>query len=368
MGFKKENGFSFLAHLDNDERCIETISANEELFGGKAIQADLQNFDEYLYSDANNLASLVSEAGGVDLILGGPPCQAYSLAGRVRDPNGMNFDPRNYLFESYVEVVKCLQPKYFLFENVTGMLSATPNGIDIKKAIFKSFDNIDYEISTNFDECVFNVADFGVPQNRKRVILFGVNRRFFKKKTTERITMFYSFLEKKKDKRMSVSDAISDLPKIFPLPENVGKISHKAVSFFPDHEPRFHSARDIKIFRLLAEDALKQFPIYKNIAALKELYFSETGKRAEVHKYFVLPNDGVSNTIPAHLYKDGLRHIHPDPNQARSITVREAARLQSFPDPFQFIGSQTDKYKMIGNAVPPKFSIKLAQALMGLEQ
>jgi DNA (cytosine-5)-methyltransferase 1 len=92
------------------------------------------------------------------------------------------------------------------------------------------------------------------------------------------------------------------------------------------------------------------------------LYFKITGKRSNIHKYHVLKWNKPSNTIPAHLYKDGLRHIHPDSKQARSITVREAARLQSFDDDFEFTGSLTDQYKMVGNAVPPKFAEAIALA------
>jgi DNA (cytosine-5)-methyltransferase 1 len=93
------------------------------------------------------------------------------------------------------------------------------------------------------------------------------------------------------------------------------------------------------------------------------LYYEKTGNITRFHKYYVLEPDKQSNTIPAHLYKDGLRHIHPDPNQARSITVREAARLQSFDDDFVFLGSMGDQFKMIGNAVPPMLAEKVARAI-----
>ena len=101
--------------------------------------------------------------------------------------------------------------------------------------------------------------------------------------------------------------------------------------------------------------------------ALKALYTRETGKISAVHKYYVLRLDQPSNLIPAHLYKDGLRHIHPDPMKARSITVREAAALQTFPLDYEFLGSMGDQYKMIGNAVPPEFATYIADAILKLK-
>ena len=103
---------------------------------------------------------------------------------------------------------------------------------------------------------------------------------------------------------------------------------------------------------------------YISVQALKKLYSDRTGKNSAVHKYYVIRPDQPSNTIPAHLYKDGLRHIHWDPEQSRTLTVREAARLQTFPDDFKFFGSRTDQYKMVGNAVPPLFAKKLANHLL----
>ena len=114
---------------------------------------------------------------------------------------------------------------------------------------------------------------------------------------------------------------------------------------------------------MLAEDILSGERKYESTEALKELYTKVTGKVSNVHKYHVCEWDKPSNLIPAHLYKDGLRHIHPDSEQARTITVREAARLQTFDDDFCFGNSMTEAYKMIGNAVPPLFAKKLALAV-----
>lgn len=114
---------------------------------------------------------------------------------------------------------------------------------------------------------------------------------------------------------------------------------------------------------MLAEDIETGTCEYVSTERLKELYTELTGKKSNIHKYYVLRRNEPSNTIPAHLYKDGMRHIHPDSRQARSITVREAARLQTFDDDYIFTGSMGAQYKMIGNAVPPKFAEILSSAL-----
>ena len=113
----------------------------------------------------------------------------------------------------------------------------------------------------------------------------------------------------------------------------------------------------------MAEDIRSGQNVYTSTDALKQLYTKITGKKSNVHKFYVLRWNEPSNTIPAHLYKDGLRHIHPDPEQARSITVREAARLQTFADDFEFLGPTMAQYKMIGNAVPSGFAKIIAKAL-----
>ena len=163
----------------------------------------------------------------------------------------------------------------------------------------------------------------------------------------------------------SVFKAIGDLSPIYPLPiENrSNRISYQNTRNDWLHHCRFHNNRDIEIFELLARDLQSANPRYSSVKSIKELYRNKVGKEAAVHKYYVLRNHEPSNLIPAHLHKDGLRHIHPDPEQARSITAREAARLQTFPDDFVFKGSRSDIFKMIGNAVPPKFGAIIAKNL-----
>ena len=160
------------------------------------------------------------------------------------------------------------------------------------------------------------------------------------------------------------------MPKLLPTTDyKIGskKFSHTVSDVdINSHIPRYQNRKDVEIFQMLAVDIESGRNEYISSEKLKKLYKQERGKDSSVHKYYVLRKNEQSNTIPAHLYKDGLRHIHYDSTQARSITVREAARLQTFDDDFEFIYSAGSNYKMIGNAVPPLFSEKLALALIPL--
>lgn len=312
------------------------------------------------------LDALVQEAGGVDLVIGGPPCQAYSLAGRIRDAHGMQLDYRNYLFESYLEVVRRYRPQMVVFENVPGLLSAAPGGVPIVDRVSRAFCDAGYVIPSDLKTCIVDMSEYGVPQLRKRVIIIGVAKRKVGKGGAALLEQAYSALQGRRSGRVqTVESAIGHLPALYPKPGRMDRRPSHTEGRPPvsDHEPRYHSRRDQKIFRLLARDAASPAPKLQDIETLKALYTKFTGKVSNIHKYHVLRSTEPSNLIPAHLYKDGLRHIHFDPRQARSLTVREAACLQGFPSDFQFIGSQGARYKMIGNAVPPIFATHLAHAI-----
>lgn len=339
------------------------IQRTEELING---------WDDEYYGKNDGLRKIIGNQS-LDLIVGGPPCQAYSVAGRVRDENGMRLDYRNYLFESYIKVVNEFRPKAFIFENVPGILSAKPDGTPIINKIIDSFKSIGYDVLTDLRKAVIHMDQYGVPQKRDRVIILGLNKEFFGDKTTELLNKFYfEILPKYKvNHPVTVRMALSDLPKLLPLnhKERINSVlcSHlPSPVFVPNHEPRIHSLRDIEVFKLLTSDLESGKRQYTSTKALINLYYEKTGKSSNFHKYHVLEWDQPSTLIPAHLWKDGLRHIHPDPEQARTITVREAARLQGFPDDYIFSGSRSENYKMIGNAVPPIFSNILAKALKEL--
>lgn len=340
------------------------IQREEELFKGWC-------HDE-VYGSSAGLDSMVEAKDGVDVIVGGPPCQAYSIAGRVRDEAGMSNDYRNFLFEHYLNIVNRYKPKVFIFENVTGILSAKPQGINIIEEITKAFKEIGYSIPKNIKStAVLNCSEYGVPQNRKRVIILGVRNELLNgddKPINEIVDSFYlEFLPKyKSTKKITVEEAIGDLEKYHP---NYDDNSHKLKKAYQGnsvvnwHKPRYHSVRDMNIFSMLAKDIETGSHQFTNAEAITKIYEEHVGSKSPIHRYHVLRKDEPSTTIIAHLYKDGNRYIHYDSSQARTITPREAARLQSFDDDFEFIGNQGNVYQMIGNAVPPKLGLALSKAL-----
>jgi DNA (cytosine-5)-methyltransferase 1 len=384
-GFESLGDYSVAAYVEWEKSpCITLENRLAKKWGirnpgRRILRFDIQRTNELLngwdscpdYGSSDGLIARVGDRS-VDIIIGGPPCQAYSVAGRIRDEHGMQRDYRNYLFESYLQVVQYFQPKIVVFENVAGMLSATPGGVPIVERISHAFADAGYEIISDLGKTMVDMTDYGIPQRRKRLIIVGLSRKIFRSNRQELLAAFYEkLLPAQKQPRKSVGDAIDHLSPFYPerVEKRVGgrRFSHgPTTSGVPNHVPRYHNRRDIGIFRELARDARSKRPRYASAEDLKRLYTERTGKSSSVHKYYVLRSDEPGNTIPAHLYKDGLRHIHPDPKQARSITVREAAALQSFPDDFEFLGSMGDQYRMIGNAVPPLFSHCLALALKNL--
>ena len=187
-GFKLTYKYNLLAAVEWEKAPLNSLRHrlekkwNYENVEQKIIHFDIQRTEELLYGyeqdpDYGNSIGLEKLVNNqiVDVIIGGPPCQAYSIAGRIRDENGMKDDYRNYLFESYIQVVKHFQPKACIFENVVGMLSATPDGVPIINRIASAFNEAGYVISSSIQEqAVFDVSEFGVPQKRQRVILVAL--------------------------------------------------------------------------------------------------------------------------------------------------------------------------------------------------
>ena len=381
-GFHKHHNFNFISAVEWEKEPVENLihrlsqKWQEKDAYKKVLRFDIQRTDELLsgwkddkeYGTNQGLDAIVADKN-IDVIIGGPPCQAYSIAGRVQDGNGMKDDYRNYLFESYVKVVNHYKPKCFVFENVVGMLSARPKDRLVIDLIREDFDKNGYAIVSDLKKFALqDLTRFGIPQKRTRVIIIGLRKDLSENSELVLQDFYTNILPKYHERTKTVEQAIGDLPKLYPTLEyklQGKKFSHTQpdYDFIKNHSPRFHNMNDIDTFRLLAEDIEMARFEYKKKKKIKELYTQKTGKKSSVHKYYVLRREEPSNTIPAHLHKDGLRHIHYDSKQARSITVRESARLQTFDDDYEFISSAGANYKMIGNAVPPLFSEKLAFAL-----
>ena len=385
-GFLLSGEFEGLAHVEWEIPMVDTLRKrladrwghNKEEAEKRVIHFDIQKTSELLngkwkkntllqYGKTNHpetakkgLKSLVGKRK-VDLIIGGPPCQAYSIAGRAQDEDSMKNDYRNYLFESFIGVVNELEPKAFVFENVPGLLSAKPGDIPVTERIFDAFKKAGYQISEpkHLKKSVYSADEFGVPQKRRRIIIIGV-----REDSGINLEGLYSKIDSQRNlsEKLTVRDAIANLPKLKPreskVRENGKNVSHRQISgkMIPFHVPRFHNSRDIEFFRTWIEDGMNRKSSEEKIA----FYNNRMNKSSKHAKYRNLEWDKPSPTIVAHLYKDGLMFIHPDSKQARSITVREAALLQSFPEDYEFVGSNGAAYKMIGNAVPPLLAEKIA--------
>lgn len=385
-GFLREGTYNPVASVEWKKEPLENLRNRLKNYWGlenaveKCLHMDMQNLEALVngwenipgYSDGKGLDYLIQKSKKqVDIVIGGPPCQAYSVAGRIRDGKGMKEDYRNYLFESYLKIVERYKPDFFIFENVEGMLSAKPGEIPVTKLISEAIEKAGYHILDNIKEALFDLSDYGIPQARKRIIILGVNKEKYCN-PEEILNKFYKIILPKYrvSEKTVLGEVISDLPKLYPTTEYKKEKKKYSHSFengdIKNHEPRFHNERDIEIFKKLAYDIESGNNQYVTVAEKNKLYFERTGKTTNVHKYNVLKNDMPSTTICAHLKKDGLRFIHPDSKQARTITVREAARIQTFDDSYEFISSQGANYEMIGNAVPPKFSHIIAKALKEL--
>ena len=298
-GFK-EAGVNSVGFLEIDKHCITTLKSNfknNKTNDSSFLKYDIQNIFQknhksvevsYFFDGINNI--------NVDGIIGGPPCQAYSLDGRARDPGRMNYDYRNFLFESYIEWLKKIKPNFFVLENVMGMLSANPGGKSIPDLMSKAFKEIGYAIPEISKKIVYDLSDFGASQKRRRVILFGVNKKKCLK-FNQIIENFYNTLDNQMCSPKDVSFSIKNLPYLLPLKKTTNRNSHSLNSDDPLHFPRFHNNRDIKIFRTLAADISSENPKFNSSSSKLRLYNEKVGKAARFQKYNVLKWDKPSNTI-----------------------------------------------------------------------
>ncbi len=387
-GFRQA-GFQPVAHVEHDENACFTIKTRiayhyckennlddlyKDYYYGRiskdnfysAIPFDKTDTvinDEISEDNFNLIISKIAaakkqiEVNKIDVIIGGPPCQAYSVRGRKANEHKKKYDQRIYYYRLYARFLRELKPKLFVFENVPGLISFEGGYIfdDLRETLANEGYILDYKI--------LNASDFGVLQDRKRIIIIGWKKEFY---------ITYPSFEKIKYDTV-VYNLFNDLPALKPgsinpplyystkstsyLDESGIRNGYKKVSL---HNARPHNAIDLEIYKRAIELwNMKQ----------QRLKYSSLPKRLRTHKniegfldrFKVVAGDSkYSHTLIAHIAKDGHYYIHPDIDQCRSISVREAARIQSFPDNFIFEGPRTSAYTQIGNAVPPLMANQIA--------
>lgn len=375
-GFYKQ-GYNALAHVEINPTACKTLKTRMRHYGYKNADEAVLELD-ITREDVIDCIEKAVNGQMVDIIIGGPPCQAYSSLGRAKDDNAMQDDPRNYLFESYVKVLNHFMPKFFVFENVTGMLTAKINGEHIVNKIIASLGE-NYKVKFDPKMNVLNSANYGVPQIRKRVIIIGVRKDIDiePEEVYASIKKTHYDPEMPEDERqglkkfVTVRDAIEELPPLRPgqgkpsVPfkysyknEFLKRIGSDKLDCLMDHVARNHNDMDIERYSVMA----KEHWTFQEMLEKREDLRHEKA-RVFGNSYTVQWWDLPSKTIIAHLYKDGNQFIHPDYKQGRTFTVREAARIQSFPDDFVFEGPRTEQFKQIGNAVPPLLAEAIAKGM-----
>lgn len=364
------------------------------------------------------------------VLIGGPPCQAYSLVGRSRRAHDEDFDKdvKHTLYKCYLSFIRGLAPDLFVMENVKGLLSARHNGQGVFEHIYADMQDAGYEIRSlvmdNPNDPVDYVVEaerYGIPQTRHRVILLGVKegsglrtgiltpaakislrsalrgipkiRSAFSPNNPEWRTMNWAAYVDAAAKRLLEEESCAELAPV--LHEVIsGRPPKKAMkdavtgdkglyeqwyrgrfrrsSLLTNHESRSHLAKDLDRYLFCAAYAdvhgcparLEEFPdallpshrnVLENVREVKDGGGYEFNDRFRVQMF-----DRPSTTITSHIAKDGHYYIHPDPTQCRSLTVREAARLQTFPDDYLFEGNRTSQYTQVGNAVPPLLAQQIA--------
>ena len=341
-GFYYNNNFKVIAANELLHHMAVAYSLNHP--DVLIYEKDISNFNSNdVYKDTN------LQSGDIDIVIGGPPCQAYSTVGKR-----LLEDPRGKLFQQYYRLLKEFKPKFFLFENVTGLLSM---GDDLHSKIMTLFTSLNYKVESP----VLNAVDYGVPETRKRVIITGtlLGRSFNYPDPTH----FKSESLFTKNKYLTLKDAISDLPFI--------KSGTESNEYFSPPQNLYQ-----KLMRINAPEKLNDHNSSNHnqnlIALMDEL--PDGGSPRDVHES-LRPKSGFGNTYcrlwwekPSPTITRNLgtpsssRCIHP--KVPRALTTREGARIQSFPDDFQFYGSRSARNLQIGNAVPPLLSKVLAEAIL----
>ena len=344
----EEAGFRVVLGVDNDEIALETHRA---YLGGVSLCADL--------SDEEDISTIGDALGemNISLVAGSPPCQPFSRAGEskirslVKDGSRTGEDKRRELWRGFVSLVKRVSPDAVLIENVPDLVSGE-NSI-VFRQIVESLEELEYDVHSR----VLTSWHYGVPQHRRRVFVVGIRQG-----------VGFNWPVPDLAETPTVEDAISDLPVIEPGLVNHGLpydgpltqlqewcregVSAESSGTVYDHFARPVRDDDLEAFREL-RPGMRYSEISEDLRRYTTDHFDD--------KYNRLDNNKPSRTITAHISHDGYWYIHPD--QHRTLTVREAARIQTFPDYFRFAGTPTHAYRQIGEAVPPLLAKSIGEAL-----
>lgn len=304
----------------------------------------------------------------IDVIIGGPPCQAYSIVGRARMGERVTEDPRNDLYRYYVKFLEYYRPKMFVFENVEGIRTAKGG------EPFRDLERLVYEAGYQMEARVQVASQHGVLQNRRRYIIVGWLR--------SETSLHYPELPIEENSYTIGKDLFADLPTrlagegglISPVEYTCSANKMKYLTeagirgdlpFTTQHIARPHNFNDRQIYRIAVEQWQKGKRLRYD--QIPEALQRHKNKKTFLNRFQVVDPNGYSHTVVAHIAMDGHYYIypieHPTNDNVRSITIREAARIQSFPDDFFFEGCRSAAFKQIGNAVPVVMANKIAIAL-----
>ncbi|CAG7649294.1 DNA cytosine methyltransferase [Actinacidiphila bryophytorum] len=357
----QQAGWTIAAAVDFDDPALDTHRAN---FPGLSLKMDLGD-----PAERDRLEEILKPAK-IDLVAGGPPCQPFSRAGRNkirdlvknhgRDPE----DRRKELWSAYLDMVKRIRPRAVLMENVPDM------GLHDDFFVIRTIEDELEEIGYATQVRLVDAWNYGVPQHRKRLILLARN-------DVDDFTW-----RKPDEKRTTLRDAIGDLPELeviptervgqrkltYRTPRNLSDFGRKMRDGAPrgtvwDHMTRRVRKDDHRIFQVMEPDT-KYSELQEKLARDEKKYQRYSATKY-TDKYKKLAWNELSRTITAHIAKDGYWYIHPE--QLRTLTVREAARVQTFPDRFRFAGTRSDAFRQIGNAVPPLLGEAAATVLRPLD-
>lgn len=394
-GFRID-GFEFICHIEKESAACLTLKLRNVYYYLKKSNR-LERYNDYLtnkitlqelLSDVSNnvvedvlnyeindesileIFDYIDEKIGedsLDGIIGGPPCQAYSTIGRGKNKHKKETDERIYLYEYYVSFLEKYKPKFFIFENVKGLLSFKDyKQRQLLPIILEEFDSVGYNVNYN----VINAEEYGVTQKRERVFLVGIRKDLKLKQD------FFKVLENYKCKPPTINELFSDLPSLkageyrnqYTKSRDSSLVTQEYRSamtdFLTQHVSRPNNENDLKIYKIVSDAKMHGLNLKYN--ELPKDLMTHTNTKSFLDRYKAIEGDSVSHTVVAHISKDGHYYIHPDSKQNRSISVREAARIQGFPDNYYFESSRTSAFIQIGNAVPPKLSRKLAKTILNI--